>query len=309
MKQPDMSVRLGPLALRNPVLTASGTFGYVREYADLVPPERLGGVTVKGVSPFPCEGNPPPRTWEVEGGLLNAIGLQNPGVEAFIHKPEYLPYLRTLDTCVIVNIWGRSLDDYVEVARRLEAEREGIGALEINISCPNVKEGGLSFGRDPESAAKVVAAVRAVTQLPLITKLSPNSADIVAMAQAVVEAGSDIISLINTIPAMAVDIYERKPCLGNGYGGLSGPAVRCVALRCVHQVRRALHVPIIGMGGIMTWEDAAAFLLCGADAVAVGTANFANPRAPLEILDGLRNFLISQKISSVREYVGTLQFG
>jgi len=300
----DLTVNLAGLVLKNPVIAASGTFGYAYEYADFVPIERLGGVTVKGVSPFPSHGNRTPRTAEVFGGMLNAIGLQNPGVEAFIHRPEYLPYLRTLNTAVIVNLWGRSLDDYVEVARRLEAEKLGIAALEINVSCPNIKEGGIAFGTDLAMAGRVVGAVRQVTALPLIPKLSPNVTRIGDFARAVVDAGSDMVSLINTIPAMAIDIETRRPRLANVTGGLSGPAIKPIAVRLVYETRRAVSVPIIGMGGITCAADAIEFMLAGADAVGVGTAIFADPGCLVRIIDGLNEYLDQHRIRRVAELVG-----
>jgi dihydroorotate dehydrogenase (NAD+) catalytic subunit len=300
----DLTVNLAGIALKNPVIAASGTFGYAHEYADFVPIERLGGVTVKGVSPLPSPGNSTPRTAEVFGGMLNAIGLQNPGIDAFIHNPEYLPYLRTVDTAVIVNLWGRSLEDYVEVARRLEAERTGIAALEINISCPNIKEGGIAFGTDLAMAGRVVAAVRAVTTLPLITKLSPNVTRIGGFARCVVDAGSDVISLINTMPAMAIDIESRRPRLANVTGGLSGPAIKPIAVRLVYEARKAVRVPIIGMGGIACAADAIEFMLAGADAVGVGTAIFADPGCLLRIIEGLNEYLDRHRIRHVSEIVG-----
>ncbi|MFA4943872.1 MAG: dihydroorotate dehydrogenase [Lentisphaeria bacterium] len=303
----DLAVDLGGIRLRNPVVTASGTFGYGKDYLDLLPMERLGAITVKGVSPFPSHGNPTPRTVEVRGGMLNAIGLQNPGIDKFIHHPDYLPFLRTLPVPVFVNIWGRSIADYAEVARRLDAEREGIAALEINISCPNIKHGGIAFGTDPAMAAAVVAAVRQATALPLITKLSPNVSRIGDFARIVVEAGSDMISLINTIPAMAIDIESWKPKLANVTGGLSGPAIKPIAVRMVWEAAQAVKVPIIGMGGIACAEDAIEFLLAGASAVGVGTAIFANPRAPLEIADGLNAYLDRKGIPRVADLVGKVQ--
>ncbi|MBN2451817.1 MAG: dihydroorotate dehydrogenase [Lentisphaeria bacterium] len=305
----DLSVNLAGIRLRNPVVTASGTFGYVREYAGLVPISRLGAVTVKGVSPWPSHGNPTPRTAEVFGGMLNAIGLQNPGIDAFIAEPDYLPYLRTLDTPVFVNIWGRTLSDYAEVARRLEAEREGIAALEINISCPNIKEGGIAFGTDLGLAAKAVRAVRSVTSLPLITKLSPNVTRIADFARAVVDAGSDVVSLINTLPAMAIDIETRRPRIANITGGLSGPAIKPIAVRMVYEVRRAVGVPILGMGGIATAEDAVEFILAGADAVGVGTAIFSDPGCLVRIVDGISAYLDRHGIAGVRELVGRVETG
>lgn len=303
----SLETSLGPITLKNPVLTASGTFGYASEYADLVPVSELGAITVKGISPFPSDGNPPPRTAEVFGGMLNAIGLQNPGVDAFIHDPHYLPYLRTLDTQVFVNIWGRSVDDYAEVARRLDAERDGIAALEVNISCPNIKEGGIAFGTDLDSAATVVAAVRAQTTLPLITKLSPNVARIADFARCVVGAGSDMVSLVNTFPALAIDIETRRPKLTNVTGGLSGPAIKPMAVRMVHEVARAVDVPVIGMGGIRNAEDAVEFLLAGASAVAVGTILFADPSAALAVINGLNAYLDRHGHTTVASIVGTAE--
>ena len=303
----DVSVQLAGIHLRNPVVTASGTFGYAREYEELVPFDRLGAITVKGISPFPSRGNPTPRTAEVFGGMLNAIGLQNPGLDAFLHHPDYLPYLRRLDCVLFVNIWGRSIEDYVEVARRLDAEGEGIAALEINISCPNIKEGGMAFGTDETMAARVVAAVRAVTTLPLITKLSPNVSRIGDMARCVVEAGSDMVSLINTLPAMAIDIETRRPKLANVTGGLSGPAIKPVAVRMVHEVRQAVSVPIIGMGGITSAADAVEFLLAGADAVGVGTAIFSDPGCLLRIAAGIADYMERHGIARVADLVGSVR--
>ena len=303
----DLSVDLGSFTLRNPVVTASGTFGYGIEYADLVPLERLGAITVKGVAPFPSHGNPTPRTAEVFGGMLNAIGLQGPGIEKFIHHPDYLPWLRTVDTAVFVNIWGKTAEDYVEVARRLDAEREGIAALEVNISCPNIKEGGIAFGTNLEMADRVVRAVRAATSLPLITKLSPNVTRVADFARCVVAAGSDMVSLINTIPAMAIDIETRRPKIANVTGGLSGPAIKPIAIRMVHEVRQAVDVPIIGMGGISTAADAIEMIIAGANAVGVGTAIFRDPGCLLEIVDGIERYLDAHGIASVAELVNTVE--
>jgi len=302
----DLTVKLGSLTLRNPVVTASGTFGYGIEYADLVPLDRLGAITVKGVAPFASHGNPTPRTAEVFGGMLNAIGLQGPGIEKFIHHPDYLPWLRTVDTAVFVNIWGKTLEDYVEMARRLDEERDGIAALEINISCPNIKEGGIAFGTNLEMAARVVGAVRAATTLPLITKLSPNVTRVADFSRCVVEAGSDMISLINTIPAMAIDIETRRPKIANLTGGLSGPAIKPIAVRMVYEVRQAVKVPIIGMGGVSTAADAIEMMIAGADAVGVGTAIFRDPGCLLEIVDGIDRYLDAHGIAHVAELVNTL---
>lgn len=303
----DLSVNLGGIRLRNPVVTASGTFGYGKDYLDLVPMDQIGAITVKGVSPFPSHGNRTPRAVEVHSGMLNAIGLQNPGIEKFIHHPDYLPFLRTLPTPVFVNIWGRSLEDYVEVARRLDAEREGIAALEINISCPNIKHGGIAFGTDPQMAAAVVSAVRKATTLPLITKLSPNVSRIADFAKIVVDAGSDVISLINTIPAMAIDIETWKPKLANVTGGLSGPAVKPIAVRMVYECARAVKVPIIGMGGITCAEDAVEFLLAGASAVGVGTAIFTNPGVLVEIVRGLDAYLERKGLAGIGDLTGRVK--
>jgi len=302
----DLSVDLAGIPLRNPILTASGTFGYGQEYADLVPLNALGGIMVKGVSPFPSHGNPTPRTAEVFGGMLNAIGLQNPGIDTFIQSPDYLPFLRQQDTQVFVNIWGKTVEDYVEVARRLEEEREGIAALEVNISCPNIKAGGIAFGTNLDMAARVVREVRAVTTLPLVTKLSPNVSNIGEFARCVVDAGTDAVSLINTIPGMAIDVETRRPVLANVTGGLSGPAIKPVAVRMVYEARRAIDVPIIGMGGIRTAEDAIEFFLAGANAVAVGTAIFTNPGCLVEIINGVNSFLDEHGCTSVRELVGAV---
>jgi len=303
----DLRTNLGKLALKNPVMTASGTFGYGIEYAGIVPLERLGAVVVKGVAPGPVNGNPTPRTAEVCSGMLNAIGLQGPGVEKFLHGADYLPWLRESGATVIVNIWGKSLDDYRFVAERLEAEGAGIAALEINVSCPNVKEGGIAFGTDPKMMAKIVAGVRASTKIPLITKLSPNVSRVADFAIAARDAGSDMISLINTIPAMAIDISTFKPKLANVTGGLSGPAIKPVAVKMVYEAAKSVEIPVIGMGGIMTWEDAVEFLLAGARAVAVGTATFVDPLAAIKIIDGLDAFLDSRGMKSVNELVGAVR--
>ena len=302
----DLRVDLAGVALRNPIVTASGTFGYGKEYSSLIPFERLGAITVKGVSPFPSAGNPTPRTVEVYGGMLNAIGLQNPGIDKFISHPDYLPFLRGIDCPVFVNIWGRTIEQYAEVAARLEQERRGIAALEINISCPNIKEGGIAFGTDLGQAAKVVSAVRAATRLPLITKLSPNVTRIGDFARCVVDAGSDMISLINTIPGMAIDIETRKFRIANRTGGLSGPGIKPVAVRLVYEARQAVKVPIIGMGGVRTAEDAIEFMMAGANAVGVGTAIFSNPHCLLDIINGMDAWLDRHGVADVAAIVGVM---
>jgi dihydroorotate dehydrogenase (NAD+) catalytic subunit len=290
--KPNISVDFAGIKLKNPVLTASGTFGYGEEYADFVDLSRLGGVIVKGISLKPIAGNPPPRIWETPSGMLNAIGLENPGVEVFLR--EKLPFLRQYDTAIIVNIFGYSADDYLAVAERLDGA-EGVSGIEVNISCPNVKSGGMIFGTDLKATAELLSAVRAKTRLPLIAKLSPNVTDVTDFAKAARDAGCDGLSLINTLLGMAIDVRTGRPRLANCTGGLSGPAIRPVAVRMVWQVAKAVSLPIIGMGGIVNAEDALEFILAGASAVAVGTANFMNPRAALDVLDGLEAFLAESR--------------
>ena len=303
----DLTTRLGPLTLKNPVMTASGTFGYGAEYEEFFPVDKLGAVVVKGIAPWPSHGNPTPRVAEVVGGMLNAIGLQGPGIDAFLTGEHYLPHLKKTGATVIVNIWGKTPEDYAYVAERLEAEKDSIAALEINVSCPNVKEGGLAFGTDPKAMASVVSAVRRATSIPLITKLSPNVSRIADFALAAQDAGSDILSLINTIPAMAIDVETRRPKIANVTGGMSGPAVKPVAIKLVYEAAKSVSIPIIGMGGIMNGLDAVEFLLAGASAVAVGTAIFADPRAPLRVIEELERYLDSHGIASVRDIVGQVR--
>ncbi len=303
----DLTTNLGGLVLKNPVMTASGTFGYGFEYKDYFDLKELGAVVVKGIATFPSHGNSTPRVAEVTSGMLNAIGLQGPGVDKFLHGKEYLPFLRTTGAKVIVNIWGKTIEGYREVAERLEAEKEGIDALEINISCPNVKEGGVAFGTDLKLAAEVVSEIRKVTKLPLITKLSPNVTNVADFARCTVDAGSDMISLINTITGMAIDIHTRRPKIANLTGGLSGPAINPVAVRMVYQVAQAVKVPIIGMGGIVNADDAVEFMLAGASAVAVGTAIFADPYAPLKVIEGINAYLDRYGCKSVSEIVGAMK--
>lgn len=286
-----LEVSLAGMALQNPVMVASGTFGYGREYAGLVDINSLGAVVVKGVSLAPWPGNPPPRIAETPAGMLNAIGLQNPGVEYFIRND--LPWLAAHKTKVIANIVGKTVSEYAAVAAHLESAT-GVAALEVNISCPNVREGGIAFGTDPIAAASVIRAVAESTTLPVIAKLSPNVTDIAEIAQATVEAGADAVSLVNTFLGMAIDVKHRRPVLANVMGGLSGPAIRPLAVRMVWQVFEAVNVPIIGMGGIMNAHDALEFILAGASAVAVGTATFRRPSAAVEIVKGLENFCVEQ---------------
>jgi dihydroorotate dehydrogenase (NAD+) catalytic subunit len=304
LKKPDLSIDFAGIRLKNPVLTASGTFGYGEEFRQIVDLNRLGGIIVKGVSRNPITGNPPPRIWETPSGMLNAIGLENPGVDVFLS--EKLPYLRQFDTAVIVNIFGYSLEDYIAVAERLDGV-PGVAGLEVNISCPNVKAGGIVFGTNVKASFELLSALRKVTRLALIAKLSPNVTDITEFARAAQDAGCDGLSLINTLLGMAIDIRCRSPRLANCTGGLSGPAVRPVAVRMVWQTAKTVAIPIIGMGGIMTAEDAVEFLLAGASAVAVGTANFVNPRATLDVIEGLEHFLRTERIGSVRDLVGQVR--
>ncbi len=297
----NMEVNLGGIALANPVTVASGTFGYGREYEAYVDLARLGAIIVKGTTLEPRAGNPTPRIIETPAGMLNAVGLQNPGVDVFIQ--EHLPYLREKQATVIVNIAGNTVEEYARLTAILD-KQDGIAGLEVNISCPNVEKGGLQFGTDPNTAAGVVAAVRQNTSLPVIVKLSPNVTDVVAIARAVVEAGADALSLINTLLGMAIDIETRRPVLANIFGGLSGPAIKPVALRMVYQVAREVEVPIMGVGGIVNWQDALEFILAGATAVSIGTGNFINPGISEQIIDDLENYLVQQGIRDIRQLIG-----
>ncbi len=302
----DLTCELGSLKLKNPVMTASGTFGYGMEYHQYYDIAKLGAVVVKGIATFESHGNPTPRVAEVHSGMLNAIGLQGPGIDKFLHDPHYMPFLRTTNATVIVNIWGKTIEQYQEVAARLDADSQGIAALEINISCPNVKEGGVAFGTDLKLAGEVIRHIRAATKLPLITKLSPNVTKVADFARVAVDNGSDMISLINTITGMAIDIESRRPKIANLTGGLSGPAVKPVAVRMVYEVAQAVNVPIIGMGGISCGADAIEFMLAGADAVAVGTATFQDPYAPLLVIGEINEYLDRHNIKQVKDIVGAL---
>jgi dihydroorotate dehydrogenase (NAD+) catalytic subunit len=299
-----LGVRIGGLALKNPVMTASGTFGYGEEFAPFCDLNRLGAVVVKGLSLEPRPGNPAPRIMETPCGMLNAIGLQNIGVRAFIY--DKLPYLRQFDVAVIANIFGEMADEYRRITEILNGA-EGVDAIEVNISCPNVKKGGVDFGAVPDVAADVTKKVRAVTGLPLIVKLTPNVADITKIALAVEAAGADAVSLINTLTGMSVDIECRRPHLANITGGLSGPAVKPVALRMVWQAVRCLKIPVIGIGGIATAADALEFLITGATAVEIGTANFIHPAATMGILDGIEAYMIRHGIGRIDELIGSLK--
>jgi dihydroorotate dehydrogenase (NAD+) catalytic subunit len=301
---PNVSVDIGGIKLKNPVMTASGTFGYGAEFDDLIDLNRLGGIIVKGLSLEPSKGNPPPRIFETSCGMLNAIGLENVGIDAFIDKK--LPYLKTINAPVIVNIYGKSIAEYARLAARID-EVADIAGVELNISCPNVKTGGVAFGVDPDVAEKVVEQVRKNTSKPLMVKLSPNVTDIVMIAERVESGGADSISLINTITGMAVDLRAGKPVLANITGGLSGPAIKPVALRMVWQVAGAVNIPVIGIGGIMTAKDALEFIVVGAVAVQVGTANFVNPAATMDIVDGITDYLIENEIDDIASLTGSLR--
>jgi dihydroorotate dehydrogenase (NAD+) catalytic subunit len=303
MIKPDLSLNIAGLELANPVMTASGTFGYGLEFEPFGDLSKLGAVVVKGTTLEPRAGNAPQRVVETTGGMLNSIGLQNPGVEHFLS--HYLPELLKRGVTTVVNMAGNTVDEYCRLTERLQ--QPGVHALELNISCPNVKAGGMAFGTDPKMASEVVSAVKRRTQLPLIVKLSPNVTDIVGMAQAVEAAGADSISLINTFVGMAVDLKRRRPVLGNVIGGLSGPAVKPLALRMVWQVSRAVQVPVIGLGGIMNADDALEFLLCGASAVQIGTANFVDPLTAWQVIDGIREYCLAEGIDRVTDLIGALQ--
>ncbi len=297
------TVQIGKMRMQNPVTVASGTFGYGAEYARLIDLNQLGAVTVKGIRLNPVRGNPTPRTAEVASGMLNAIGLQGPGVDGFIKK--YWPFLRELKVPTIINIWGTTVEEYAEVARRFDA-LGGVGALELNVSCPNIKEGGAQFGTDLKLLAQVVAACRKATKLPLITKMSPNVVSIAPFAKAAEDAGSDALAVTNSYPAMAIDIETRKPKLANVTGGLTGPAIKPIAVKLVWDAAQAVKIPIIGMGGIQNADDAIEFLMAGATAVAVGTANFYEPQTALQVIAGIREFMDRKKIQNVREITGSL---
>ncbi len=299
-----MRVNIGGIEISNPVMTASGTFGYAKEYEALVDLNRLGAIVVKGLSLEPSKGNPPQRIVETPCGMLNAIGLENVGLAAFIE--EKVPFLRRLNTPVFINIYGKSITEYAELAARLE-DIDVVSGVEVNISCPNVKSGGIAFGAYPESAAEVVKAIRKQTNRPLMVKLSPNVTDITEIAKAAEGEGSDSISLINTITGMAINIETRRPKLANITGGLSGPAIKPVALRMVWQVVQTVQVPVIGIGGIMTAKDALEFLIAGATAVQVGTANFINPHATIDIIDGIEAFLMQRNITDIADVIGTIE--
>ncbi|MCI2131863.1 MAG: dihydroorotate dehydrogenase [Eubacterium sp.] len=299
----DLAVTIAGVELKNPVMTASGTFGSGVEYSDFVDLSRLGAVVTKGVSDVPWEGNPVPRVAEVYGGMLNAIGLQNPGVEVFCQRD--IPYLKQFDTKIVVNVCGHTEQEYVRVVDRLADEP--VDLLEINISCPNVKAGGITFGTNPRGVENITRELKRHAKQPLIMKLSPNVTDIAEIARAAEAGGADAVSLINTITGMKIDVNRRTFALANKTGGMSGPAVKPVAVRMVYQTAQAVQIPVIGMGGIASAEDALEFILAGATAVSVGTANFYDPEATVKIADGLERYLQEQKIDSIRDLIGAVR--
>mgnify|MGYP000844528247 FL=1 len=299
----NMSVNIAGVELKNPITVASGTFGSGMEYSEFVDLNRLGAVTTKGVAIIPWPGNPTPRIAETYGGMMNAIGLQNPGIDVFVNRD--IPFLKKYDTKIIVNVCGKSEDDYVECVRRL-ADVD-VDLLEINVSCPNVKEGGIAFGQDPKALYSITEKVKAVAKQPVIMKLSPNVTDITEMAKAAEAAGSDAVSLINTLTGMKIDVERQTFALANKTGGLSGPAIKPVAVRMVYQVANAVNIPIIGMGGVATTEDALEMIMAGASAVAVGTANFNNPYVTVEIIDGIKEYMEKNGIEDINELIGCVK--
>lgn len=299
----NMSVNIAGVELKNPVMTASGTFGSGAEYSEFVDLNRLGAVVTKGVANIPWPGNPTPRIAETHAGMLNAIGLQNPGIDLFVKRD--IPFLKKYDTKIIVNVCGKTTEDYCEVVERL-AEEE-VDLLEINISCPNVKEGGIAFGQNPRAVETITSELKKRAKQPIIMKLSPNVTDITETARAAEAGGADALSLINTLTGMKIDIHRRSFALANKTGGLSGPAIKPVAVRMVYQTAQAVKLPIIGMGGIATAEDAVEFMMAGATGVSIGTANFANPRATLEVIEGMERFMKEQRIEDIREIIGCVK--
>ncbi|QHI69598.1 dihydroorotate dehydrogenase [Tichowtungia aerotolerans] len=304
MSKPDLKIKIGSLEMKNPVTVASGTFGYGPEYADYVDLDRLGAVTVKGICSEPHIGNNTPRTFETASGMLNAIGLPGPGAKGFVEK--YIPFFEKYDVPLIVNIWGRTLEEYGDVAEQIGAQ-ERVGALEVNVSCPNVKEGGALYGTNVDLFCSVVKKVRAKTTKPIIIKLAPNVADIKAFAVAAEECGADGLAIMNSYPAMAIDIETRMPQLSNRTGGLSGPAIKPIAVKLVWEAAQVVDIPIIGMGGISSPEDAIEFIIAGATAVAVGTANFSDPSTAVRVTEGIESWMAQRNIASIAELRGTVQ--
>lgn len=304
MQNCNLTTKIGKLILKNPVIASSGTFGFGEEFEDFYDLNRLGAIIPKGISLKPMIGNPPPRIFETEAGIINSIGLQNPGFEQFIEKR--LPYYKNLKTHLIINFFGNTQKEYIDLARRFDGV-PGISGLEMNISCPNIKRCGIVFGTDPRMAYRLVRAVRKATTLTLIVKLSPNVTDIARMAKSAEEGGADAVSLVNTFRAMAINIRTRKPELGNTIGGLSGPAIKPIALRMVWEVGQAARIPVIGMGGIMNAEDAIEFILAGASAIQIGTANLVNPRTGIEVIHGIKKYLVQNKIYDVQKLIGAFR--
>lgn len=300
----DLSINIGTLTLKNPVITASGTFGYGVEFIDILDINKLGAISVKGLHINPKIGNPPPRIMETPCGMINAIGLQGIGIEAF--ENEKMPVLRKYEVPILVNFWGTTIEEYVLAVERLN-NIEGISGLEMNVSCPNVKAGGMAFGTDAKEVSKLVKEIRNKTEYPLIVKLSPNVTSIAEIAKAVESEGADAVSLVNTFLAMVIDVNKRKPVLSNVVGGLSGPAIRPIAVRMTWEVAKAVSIPVIGMGGIIKTQDALEFIIAGASAVQIGTANFANPYTPLEIIDGIKSYCEKNQFNQFKDLVGSLQ--
>jgi len=301
MQHCNLTVKIGEMVLKNPVIVSSGTFGFGEEFKDFFDLNQLGAIIPKGISLRPMKGNPPPRIFETEGGIINSIGLQNPGFQEFTKNK--LPYYKNLKTNLIINFFGNTQKEYIELARRFDSI-PNISGLEMNISCPNVKKGGIVFGTDPQMAYHLVRKVRKATKLTLIVKLSPNVTDIALMAKSAEDGGADAVSLVNTFRAMAVNIHTKKPELGNIIGGLSGPAIKPIALRMVWEVSQAVKIPIIGIGGIMNAEDAIEFILVGASAIQIGTANLINPRTGIEVIQGIKKYLTQNKTNSIQKLVG-----
>lgn len=304
MQNCNLATRIGKLILKNPVIVSSGTFGFGEEFEDFFDLNRLGAIIPKGISLKPMMGNPPPRIFETEGGIINSIGLQNPGLEQFIKNR--LPYYENLKTHLIINFFGNTQKEYIDLARRLDSV-SGISGIEMNISCPNIKRCGIVFGTDPRMAYRLVHAVRKATKLTLLVKLSPNVTDIALMAKSAEEGGADAVSLVNTFRAMAINIRTRRPELGNIIGGLSGPAIKPIALRMVWEVGQAVRIPVVGMGGIMNAEDAIEFILAGASAIQIGTASLINPRTGIEVIRGIERYLVQNKINHVQKLIGAFR--
>ncbi len=300
----NTEVVIAGVSLKNPVMTASGTFGSGEEYSEFVDLNRLGGVVTKGMANVPWPGNKTPRIAEIACGMMNAIGLQNPGIDVFIKRD--LPFLKQFHTNIIVNVCGKTIEDYCEVVERLSDEPD-VSMLEINISCPNVKEGGIAFGQDPKAAERITSEVKKRARQPIIMKLSPNVTDITVMAKAAQEGGADAISLINTLTGMKIDINRRTFAVANKTGGVSGPAIKPIAVRMVYQAANAVKIPVIGMGGIMTVEDALEFIMAGATAVSIGTANFANPYATIEVIEGIERFMENNGVEDIHELIGCVK--